>query len=381
MSGSKSINGGVDMFRVCIALLVSLFVSPAISTETDQVEPLRIAVIGLVHGHVEGVLWQVKDRDDLQIVGIYDPNPELFEKYKDKYALDESWYFDDLEEMLDATKPDAASVMSSIKDHIDAVRACAPRGIHTLIEKPLAINAVDALEMKMLAVKHDVLVLTNYETSWYGSVRTAARLAKESGPINRAVFRHGHKGPREIGCSEEFLEWLTDPQENGGGAIVDFGCYGANLMTWLMDNQMPETVTAITRQLKPEVYPDVDDDATIVLGYKDSVAVIQASWAWTHDNKDMDLYTPSASYHASKWDSLTKRNPDSDRKMHTIDNRPEELRNEWAYFRKVIRGECEIDPLSSIDNNLIVCLILDAARKSAKTGEAVRFSEVLKIAD
>jgi predicted dehydrogenase len=366
-----------------LGLLASLAVllTPMSLVAGEQVEPLRIAVIGLVHGHVEGVLWQAKDRDDLQIVGIYDSNPELFAKYKDKYALDESWYFDDLEEMLDATKPEAASVMSSIKDHIDAVRACAPRGIHTLIEKPLAINAVDSLEMKMLSVKHDVLVLTNYETSWYASVRTAARLAKESGPINRAVFRHGHKGPREIGCSEEFLEWLTDPQENGGGAIVDFGCYGANLMTWLMDNQMPETVTAITRQLKPEVYPDVDDDATIVLGYEDSVAVIQASWAWTHDNKDMDLFTPGASYHASKWDSLTKRDPDSDRKAHPIDDRPEELRNEWTYFRKVIRDECEIDPLSSIDNNLIVCLILDAARKSAETGEAVRFSEVLKIAD
>ncbi|MDF1869440.1 MAG: Gfo/Idh/MocA family oxidoreductase, partial [Phycisphaerales bacterium] len=259
--------------------------------------------------------------------------------------------------------------------------ACAPRGIHTLIEKPLAISGVDALEMKMLSVKHDVLVLTNYETSWYASVRTAARLAKESGPINRAVFRHGHKGPREIGCSEEFLEWLTDPQENGGGAIVDFGCYGANLMTWLMENQMPETVTAITRQLKPEVYPDVDDDATIVLGYKDSIAVIQASWAWTHDNKDMDIYTPGASYHASKWDKLMKRNPDQALEAVFMHDRPEELRNEWIYFRKVIRGECEVDPLSSIDNNLIVCLILDAARKSAETGEAVRFSEVFQIAD
>ena len=362
------------MFRVCIALLVSLFVAPAISSESNQTEPLRIAVIGLVHGHVEGVLWQAKDRDDLQIVGIYDPNPELFEKYKDKYALDESWYFDDLEEMLDATKPEAASVMTSIKDHIDAVRACAPRGIHTLIEKPLSFSAVEALEMKKLSVQHDVLVLTNYETSWYGSVRTAARLAKESGPINRAVFRHGHKGPQEIGCSEEFLEWLTDPQENGG-AIVDFGCYGANLMTWLMDNEMPETVTAITRQLKPEVYPDVDDDATIVPGYKDSVGVIQASWAWTHDNKDMDLYTPGASYHASKWDSLTKRDPDSDRKAHPIDDRPEELRNEWTYFRKVIRGECEVDPLSSLENNIIVCVILDAARMSAKTGQAIQLGD------
>lgn len=355
-------------------MIVSLLVSKAISAETKQVEPLRIAVIGLVHGHVEGVLWNARERDDLEIVGIYDPNPALFEKYKEKYALDQSLYFDDLNEMLDATKPEAASVMNSIKDHIVAVRACAPRGIHTLIEKPLAINAVDALEMKELSAEHDVLVLTNYETSWYASVRTAARLAKESGPINRAVFRHGHKGPREIGCSEEFLEWLTDPVENGGGAIVDFGCYGANIMTWIMGNQMPETVSAVTRQLKPEIYPEVDDDATIVLGYKDTVAVVQASWAWTHDNKDMDLYTPGGSYHASKWDALMRRNPDSVAETWPVDDRPNELRSEWTYLRQVVRGECDIDPLSSLENNLIVCVILDAARESALTGRVVQLA-------
>ncbi|MBO6512890.1 MAG: Gfo/Idh/MocA family oxidoreductase, partial [Phycisphaerales bacterium] len=278
-------------------------------------------------------------------------------------------------------KPEAASVMTSIKGHLDAVRACAPRGIHTLVEKPLAINAVDAMEMKMLSVKHDVHVLTNYETSWYASVRTAAQLANDSGGVTRAVFRHGHKGPREIGCSEEFLEWLTDPAKNGGGAIVDFGCYGANLMTWIMDNQMPDRVTAITRQLKPEMYPEVDDDATIVLGYNDSVAVIQASWAWTHDNKDMDLFTPGASYHAKKWDTLSVRKPDGAMEDQDVLPRTDEQRNEWTYLRKVIRGECAIDPLSSIDNNLIVCLILDAARKSAETGEAVQFDGITKVAD
>tara|TARA_R110000868_G_scaffold119469_1_gene316590 strand:- start:308421 stop:309506 length:1086 start_codon:yes stop_codon:yes gene_type:complete len=361
------------MTRIFTALLALLVSHTSIAKE--PVEPLRIAIIGLVHGHVEGVLWQAKDRDDLQIVGIYDPDPALFAKYKDKYQLDDAWYFDDLDEMLDQTKPEAASVMTSVKDHIDAVRACATRGIHTLIEKPLAINAVDAMEMRTLGVKHDVLILTNFETSWYGSVRTAASLAKDSGGVTRAVFRHGHKGPKEIGCSDEFLEWLTDPEENGGGAIIDFGCYGANLMTWIMDNQIPQTVTAITRQLKPEVYPNVDDDATIVLGYKDAVGVIQASWAWTHDNKDMDLYTPGGSYHATKWDSLSVRKPDGPMKPRDVLPRSDEQRNEWTYLRKVVRGECEVDPLSSIENNLIVCLILDAARESAKTGEAVQLSK------
>ena len=60
----------------------------------------------------------------------------------------------------------------------------------------------------------------------------------------------------------EFFAWLTDPVKNGAGALYDFGCYGANLMTWMMDNQRPIAVTALTSRFKPKIYPRVDDEAT-----------------------------------------------------------------------------------------------------------------------
>jgi predicted dehydrogenase len=345
--------------------------------------PLRIVVVGLVHGHVEGVLWAARERADLEIVGVYDPDRALFDKHKAKYRLADELYFDDLARMLDETRPEAASVMTSIADHLAVVRACAPRKVPVLLEKPLAFSAADAEAIAALAREHGVLVLTNYETSWYASVRTAARLAHESGPITRAVFRHGHRGPREIGCSEEFLAWLTDPAQNGGGAIVDFGCYGANIMTWLMDGRLPDSVLATTNQLKPGVYPDVDDDATIVLTYEPdaekglpgAVGVLQASWAWTHDNKDADLFTPAGSYHAAKWDALTIRKPDQPARAQAVDDRSAFLRDEWTYLRHVVRGECPVDPLSSLENNVIVARILDAARESARTGRTIPLDE------
>ncbi|MCA9303267.1 MAG: Gfo/Idh/MocA family oxidoreductase, partial [Phycisphaerales bacterium] len=196
-----------------------------VGADDEPIEPLRLAVIGLDHGHVEGVLWNAMNRDDLAIVGIYDPNPALFEKYRDKYHLDPAWFSTDLGAMLDATRPEAASVMTPISDHLEVVQACAPRGVHTLLEKPLAFDLDDARVMAHLAKEHGVLVLTNFETSWYASVRTAQAIvdSDDNLDITRVVFRHGHKGPKEIGCSEEFLEWLTDPEKNGGGAIVDFG--------------------------------------------------------------------------------------------------------------------------------------------------------------
>jgi predicted dehydrogenase len=104
------------------------------------------------------------------------------------------------------------------------------------------------------------------------------------------------------------------------------------------------------------------------------VAVLQASWAWTHDNKDMDLFTPGGSYHAAKWDSLTIRRPDRPAEVQAVDDRPDWLRDEWTYLRRVVRGECPVDPLSSLKNNLIVVRILDAARESARTGRAMNLT-------
>lgn len=338
---------------------------PRLSTQTG---PLRIGVVGLVHGHVEGLLWQAGHRDDLKIVGIYEPNRSVFDRLAAKYKLDHSLYHASLPEMLDACKPEAVSVMTSIKDHRLAVEACAPRGVHMLLEKPLAFANEDAKRFEQLAREHGVLILTNYETSWYASLREAKRLVEsgERAPIRKMVFRHGHKGPIEIGCQKEFTDWLTDPIENGGGAIVDFGCYGAILSTWLMNGERPTSVTASATTLKPKMYPRVDDDATIVVTYPTATAIMQASWAWTHDNKEADIFTERGSIHAAKWDDLSVRNENSPSAVVKPAPKPANLENEWVYLRKVVRGECSVDPLSSLELNVIAVDILDRARESAK---------------
>lgn len=349
--------------------LVAALVAPAAAQ--DRPEPLRLVVIGLVHGHVHGVLAAARDRDDIELVGVYDPRRDLFDKFATRYNIDESLYFDDLNAMLDRTNPEAASVMTSTADHMLVVEACAPRGVHVLVEKPLAVSVEDADRMAALASEHGVLVLTNYETSWYASVQEAGRRREAFGPIRRIVARHGHKGPREIGCSEEFLDWLTDPEDNGAGALFDFGCYGAVISTWLLDGQRPESVTAVTRQNKPDIYPKVDDDATIVLAYNGAVAVLQASWCWTHDVKEIDVFSERGSVHAGRWNDATVRTPDSRPETVELHGRDEPYPNEWTYLRHVARGECEVDPLSSLEYNRIVVEILAAARESAETGKTV----------
>jgi len=146
--------------------------------------------------------------------------------------------------------------------------------------------------MELLARKYNIQLLTNYETTWYATNHRTYQMVhgdQAIGEIRKIVVHDGHEGPKKIGVNDEFLEWLTDPVQNGGGAIIDFGCYGANLITWLKRGEKPESVTAITQQFQPKDYPKVDDEATILLTYPGTQGVIQASWNWPVARKDMAM--------------------------------------------------------------------------------------------
>ena len=186
-----------------------------------------------------------------------------------------------LDEMLDRTKPQAVVAFTSTADHPAVVAACARRKLPVMMEKPLAISVDQARAIGRSAAKAGIPVLVNYETTWYPAMHAAYALAaggKALGEIRKVVVHAGHRGPEEIGVQPEFLDWLTDPARNNAGALFDFGCYGANLATWLMGDARPVFVTAVTQRFKPEVYPRVDDEATIVLEYPGAQAIMQASW-------------------------------------------------------------------------------------------------------
>ena len=213
------------------------------------------------------------------------------------------------------------------------------------------------------------------ETSWYRSNHAAYDLVhdKSLGEIRKVVVHDGHKGPKEIGVEPEFLAWLTDPKLNGGGALFDFGCYGADLMTWLMDGQRPQTVTAVTQQIKPEIYSRVDDEATIILTYPKAQAIVQASWNWPFDRKNMEVYGQTGSVITVKRDDIRlRRSQEKPEEQSAAKPVPAPYDNSISYLRAVILDGAKEDGLSSLATNVTVTEILDAARRSAREGKTVR---------
>jgi predicted dehydrogenase len=341
-----------------------------------QQKPLRIGVAGLVHTHVHWILGREKT-GDIEIAGIAEPNRDLAARYAKQHGFSLDIVFNTLEEMVAATRPEAVTAFTNTYDHLKVVQLCAPRGIHIMVEKPLAVNMDHAKQMAALAKKHNVLLLTNYETSWYGTHQRAWQYIMEqqkAGELRKIVFQTGHPGPFEIGCNVEFTDWLTDPVLNGAGVLTDFGCYGANMSTWLMRGQKPSSVLCTTQQVKPKMYPKVEDECTILLKYKKAQVVIQASWNWPFNRKDMAVYGQHGYVFCEDRSNLHYRWKDMEKPLkETIAENAAPLNDPFSFLGAAIRKDVRMQPfdLSSLENNLLVMEILDAARLSAAKGIAV----------
>ena len=344
-----------------------------------QKKPVKIGVIGLTHTHVHWIFGSEKS-GDFTIAGIVEQNKNLAQQYAAQYGFPMSMVYNTNEELLNAQEMDAVTAFGTIYDHLRIVETFAPLGIHVMVEKPLAVSLKHAKKMEALAKKYNIHLLTNYETTWYPTNHKAYELVNNDGvigTIKKIIVRDGHKGPKKIGVNIEFLEWLIDPKLNGGGAITDFGCYGANLSTWLMNGKKPNSVTAITQQQQKENNPLVDDEAIILLDYGKSVTVIQASWNWPIGRKDMEIYgEKGAVYSDNRHDlriRISKGYDGFTQEVSKLEEREEPLHDPFSYFASVIRNEIEIErnDLSSLENNLVVMEILEAAKKSARTNKSV----------
>lgn len=331
---------------------------------------LKVAVAGMTHDHVHGILQQHK-KGEVILVGIAEGNAALVDRYKKLYPLPDSLFYKDLASLLKHTKPDVVLAYNAISEHLAVVEMCAPLGISVMVEKPLATTVQQADRIKELAARYKVQVLTNFETTWYGSNQQLYEMVSQNsiGSIRKMVAHDGHQGPKEIGCSADFLAWLTDPEKNGAGALTDFGCYGANLMTWLMHGKAPIAVTAIVRHIKPDLYPRVDDETTILLEYPDATGIIEASWNWPFGIKDLEVFGTSGYLHALNGNSLERRTKDVNEKLEA---RPPFYTDNLSYLTAVLKQGARPDnDLSSLSNNLVVVRILDAASRSAKEGKRI----------
>ena len=354
--------------------LITCFLLCGLFTAVSAQKLLKVCVAGLNHDHIYNILNAYKNKQ-VEILGIAEPNKELWAKYGKQFNVPDNLFYTDLKTMLQKVqKPDAVLGYNAVANHVDVVEICAPLGLPVMVEKPLAATLEQAKRIEALANKYHIKVLTNFETTWYPSYQDIYNhIYQDSiGPIKKMVVHDGHQGPKEIGCSKEFLAWLTDPVLNGAGALNDFGCYGADLMTWFMHGQHPIAVTAIARHYKPEIYPKVEDDATILVEYQGATGQIEASWNWPFGIKDLEVFGDHGYYHAFNSTDIASRMRENIKSTKKATPLAAPINDPLVYLAAALNGQiAATDDQSSLKYNMIVMQILDAAKRSINTGKRI----------
>ncbi len=358
---------------LCLAILL-LALGANLAASAQSSTPVRVAVVGLEHGHVAGFFSDMNKHPEVQLVGIVEADAALNAKYEQQFKLDHGLFYADIDSMVAAKKPQALLVFTDIAGHRAAIEAGARHHLTVMVEKPLTMSLDDALAIRETARKANIQVLVNYETTWYSSNKEAydELQAGKLGTLRKVVVHDGHEGPKEIGVQPEFLKWLNDPAKNGQGALYDFGCYGADLMTWFMHGATPVSVTAVGQTDKPDIY-DVYDDATIIVRYAKTQAVLMPSWNWSFARKDSELYgtggqliTVGPSHYRLRLVGQTDETTAEAAPLKPPEN------SSMQYLAAVVNGQLiSKGDQAALDTNMIVMQILDAARESAKTGKTV----------
>ncbi len=213
--------------------LLPILALSLVSTLSFAQQPLKVAIYGLEHGHIAGFLHQFPTQHDVELVGIVEADKALASRYQQQFHLDSGLFYNTLDAVVAAKHPQALLVYTSVGDHRKVIEQAAQHNLSVMVEKPLTISLDDALAIRRTAKAHNIQVLVNYETTWYSSNKAVYDLINQGklGDVRKVVVHGGHEGPKEINVQPEFLKGLTNPATTPG-ALYDFGCYGADLMTW-----------------------------------------------------------------------------------------------------------------------------------------------------
>jgi len=341
----------------------------ALASPLAAQQQYKMAVIGLVHAHVWGHLGSMLKGEHARLAGIVETIPDLVAEANKRGATGVP-FFNDYRKMLDDAKPDFVWAFVENNRHLEIVEACAPRKIHVIFEKPLAATYEQALAIERLARRHGIQVMTNYQMAWWPA-NYAAKAAADSGALGqiwrlRGIVGHGGPGAPE-GLNKYFFDWLTDPDKNGAGALMDFGCYNALWSLWYLGR--PERVYAQVNQLRPQTFPKVEDNSDLILSYKNGVGIFEGSWDLPRGYQDLEVFGLKGSvYMRNGVVELRKRR---ETEPVSLESLPSDRAEPLAYMTSSLRSGRPLEGLTALDINVRVVEIIEAAKMSVKTGKAI----------
>jgi predicted dehydrogenase len=235
----------------------------------------RIGIAGMTHGHIGAHLREWQRLENATLVGYAETDPELRAKYAER--LSGAAAYDSIEQLFDEARPDVISVCNETINHVTVVEAAAARGIHCIMEKPMAISLQQAQRMVVAATKSGIQVIVNWPTHWGSQNMLKSLRLIQDGAIGR-LYEVRHRGGSTKPTAREadaFFRWLYQPAINGAGAYADYCGYGIDMALSALG--IPSSVWAITgRYVREDLMGD--DNARMILQYPRALAMVEATW-------------------------------------------------------------------------------------------------------
>jgi len=267
----------------------------------------RVGAIGFAHMHINNVLGLFAQHPQVKLVGCADTvpdRPELREGpytrgWNLKHALKDFGVpkaYGDYRDMLAKEKFDIVVCCSENAKHPDVVEACAAAGVNVCVEKPMAMTMSDACRMVRAVRAAGTTMLVNWPMTWSPASRKAKALA-DAGAIGRVLeikWRGGHTGPLGSGAKHEGVTQEAAPLTAtelgatwwhtiapGGGAMLDYCCYGAMFSYWVI-GEMAISAVGLRGNLNSP-FGDADDNGAMLVRFPGALGLFEGSWTtWDH---------------------------------------------------------------------------------------------------
>jgi predicted dehydrogenase len=242
---------------------------------------LRIGMISWAHVHAEFRAKAISEIDGARVVAIADDDEARGRAAAERWGVAD--FHADWRELVARDDLDIVMVHSENGRHAEQVIAAAQSGKHVFCEKPVATAVADAQAMAD-AVRAAGVDGTAAFVSRFSKEADRAKAVVESGALGDILFTRsiiGLAGIAEIGCPPDMVEWMQDPVLGGGGAWIDEGSHGIDLLRWLVGD-IVEVSAMTANRAKPDL--DGEDVGVAVVRYANgALGEITTAWSMSVD--------------------------------------------------------------------------------------------------
>ncbi len=246
----------------------------------------NIAFLSTAHTHTKSFLKAVNEKQDCNVVAIWDDMESRGRDFATEYSAD---YSSDLDAVIGRADVDGFIVCVENTRHLPLLKAAIPTKKPIFCEKPFTTSVDDALEAVSLIREHNTIVHMGYFQPFSAEMQGVIAHVKSGalGNLTHARYRNAHHAAYGHWFDSEALAWFADPALAGGGAFMDMGTHAVHLMRTIL-GPVKEVLATISNV--SGIYPNVDDNGVAMFRFENGVvATVEGSWVQTGGPRALEV--------------------------------------------------------------------------------------------